>query len=326
MARNAVQFQKGLSEPEFDHQYGSELQCRAVVVASRWPDGFVCPGCGGREHSLVKTRDLFQCTACRRQTSPIAGTIFASTKLPLRTWFRALYHITQTKQGISSIELGRRLGVTQTTAWKVKHKLKQVMMERDASKQLTGRIEIDDAYLGGERSGSKRGRGAPGKTPFGAAVETTPDGKPVRVKLARVAGFSGKSITAFARRGLEPTSTVVSDGLQCFGSVTDAGCTHQPIKTGSGPAAVRMPAFKWVNTALGNIKAAIVGTYRAISSKHVPRYLAEFEYRFNRRYDLAAMLPRLCWASVRTTPMPYRLLKLAEVYANQESFRCVPEL
>ncbi len=116
MARNAVQFQKGLSEPAFDRQYGTEEQCRAVVIAARWPDGFWCPACGGREHSMVKTRDLFQCTACRRQTSPIAGTIFASTKLPLRTWFRAMYHLTQSKQGISSVELGRRLGVTQTTA------------------------------------------------------------------------------------------------------------------------------------------------------------------------------------------------------------------
>lgn len=84
------------------------------------------------------------------------------------------------------------------------------------------------------------------------------------------------------------------------------------IRTGSGPAAARSPAFKWVNTALGNIKSAIVGTYRAISSKHVPRYLAEFEYRFNRRYDLTSMIPRLGWAAVHTPPMPYRLLKLAE--------------
>jgi ribosomal protein L37AE/L43A len=315
MARNVVQFQKGLSEPAFDRQYGTEEQCRAVVIALRWPDGFCCPACGGREHSMVTTRDLFQCTACRRQTSPIAGTIFASTKLPLRTWFRAIYHLTQTKQGISSIELGRRLGVTQTTAWTVKHKLKQVMMERDATKPLTGRVEIDDAYLGGERSGGKRGRGAPGKTPFVAAVETTPEGKPVRLKLGRVASFCSASISSFAKHSLDPACTVVSDGLQCFGSVTDAGCAHQAIKTGSGPAAARTPAFKWVNTALGNIKAAITGTYRAINSKHVPRYLAEFEYRFNRRYDLAAMIPRLCWAGVRTAPMPYQLLKLAEVYA-----------
>jgi ribosomal protein L37AE/L43A/transposase-like protein len=315
VARNVVQFQKGLSEVEFEPRYGTEEQCRAAVVASRWSQGFECPGCGGSVHSLVKTRDLFQCRDCRLQTSAIAGTIFASTKLPLRTWFRAIYHLTQSKQGISSIELGRRLGVTQTTAWKVKHKLKQVMLERDTAKQLTGRVELDDAYVGGERRGGKRGRGAPGKTPFVAAVEATPEGKPVRLKLRRIASFCGHSIAAFAKTSLDANCTVISDGLRCFNGVTKAGCSHQVVITGSGPAAGRTPTFRWVNTALGNIKAAITGTYRAINTKHVPRYLAEFEYRFNRRYDLAAMVPRLTWAAVRTPPMPYRLLKLAEVYA-----------
>jgi transposase-like protein len=234
MARNAVQFQKGLSEPAFEQQYGTEEQCRAVVIASRWPNGFECPVCGGRQHSLVASRDLYQCTKCRRQTSPIAGTIFASTHLSLRVWFRAIYHLTQTKQGISSIELGRRLGVTQTTAWKIKHKLKQVMLERDARKRLAGRIEIDDAYLGGERRGGKRGRGAPGKTPFVAAVETTAEGKPVRLKLRRVTSFCAASIAGFAKRSLDPDCAVVSDGLQCFASVTYAGCAHQVVTTGSG--------------------------------------------------------------------------------------------
>ncbi len=314
MARNSVQLQKGFSEAAFEERYGTEEKCRAVVMASRWPDGFECPVCRGRAYSEVTTRGLFQCSACRRQTSLIAGTIFASTHVPLRLWFRAMYHLTQSKQGISSIELGRRLGVRQTTAWKLKHKLAQVMMERDATTCLTGRVEIDDAYLGGEHSGGKRGRGAPGKTPFVAAVETTPEGKPVRLKLRRVASFCGHAISGFAKRSLDPDCEVVSDGLACFGSVTEAGCSHAVIKTGSGAKAARTPAFKWVNTALGNIKAALTGTYRAVNSKHVPRYLAEFEYRFNRRYDLAAMIPRLAWAAVRTPPMPYRLLKLAEVY------------
>jgi ribosomal protein L37AE/L43A len=315
MARNKVQFQKGLSEPEFERLYGTEEQCRAAVVASRWPDGFVCPECGGTRHSVVKTRGLYQCSTCRTQTSPIAGTIFAATKLKLRVWFRALYHLTQTKQGISSIELGRRLGVTQTTAWKIKHKLGQVMLERDGAKRLRGRIEIDDSYIGGARTGGKRGRGAAGKTPFVAAVETTPEGKPVRLKLRRVAGFRSASIATFAEQGLDPTCAVISDGLACFAAVTRAGCSHAILRTGSGPKAAKTPAFKWVNTALGNIKAAITGTHRSVSAKHVPRYLAEFEYRFNRRYDLAAMIPRLTWASVRTPPMPYHLLKLAEVHA-----------
>jgi ISXO2-like transposase domain/Transposase zinc-ribbon domain len=315
MARNSVQFQKGLSEAGFEDLYGTEAKCRAAVVAWRWPDGFECPVCGGASHSEAKTRGSFQCSACRRQTSPIAGTIFAATKVPPRTWFRAMYQLTQTKQGISSVELARRLGVTQTTAWTLEHKLAQVMMERDADERLHGRVELDDAYLGGERSGGKRGRGAPGKTPFVAAVETTPEGKPVRLKLRRVSGFCGRAISGFARRGLHPGCEVVSDGLACLAAVAAAGCRHEVTKTGSGAAAARTPAFKWVNTALGNIKAAITGTYRSISRKHVPRYLAGFEYRFNRRYDLAAMLPRLTKAALQTPPMPYRLLKLAEVSA-----------
>src|ERR1019366_5446504 len=145
---------------------------------------------------------------------------------------RAMYHVTQSKQGISSIELGRRLGVTQTTGWKIKHKLKQVMLERDAGKPLSGRVELDDAYLGGERTGGKRGRGAPGKTPFVAAVETTPDGKPVRLKLRRVTSFCGHAISMFAKRSLDPDCAVVSDGLQCFDRVplrgVGAGAPSRP--------------------------------------------------------------------------------------------------
>ena len=104
----------------------------------------------------------------------------------------------------------------------------------------------------------------------------------------------------------------ISDALGCFGAVTQAGCRHQPIVTGGGAGAVRIPAFKWVNTTIGNIKNAIRGTYHAIRPKHVPRYLAQYEYRFNRRYRLEDMIPRLAWVAMRTPPMPYRLLKSAE--------------
>ena len=123
--------------------------------------------------------------------------------------------------------------LTQNTAWKLKHKLMQVMRERDAGKRLTGRVEIDDAYLGGELRG-KRGRGALGKTPIIVAMETTPEGQPVRLKLRRVNGFRRKEVEKLARRSLDPPSTVVSDGLACFRGVTDAGCTHQPIAPDGG--------------------------------------------------------------------------------------------
>ena len=257
---------------------------------------------------------MYQCNACRKQTSITAGTIFASSKLPLRLWFKTMYLVTQSKKGISSIELGRRLGITQTAAWTLKHKLAQVMMERNAAKRLQGQVQMDDAYLGGARPG-RRGRGAAGKTPFVAAVAVTGDGKPDRIMLRRVTGFRKVAIAKLAGTALAAGACVVSDALSCFTAVASAGCTHVPIKTGGGSKAAKKPRFKWVNTVLGNIKAALVGTYRAVRAKHVPRYLAEFEYRFNRRYQLETMINRLAYVSLRTPPMPYRLLKLADVYA-----------
>src|SRR5207244_10161598 len=119
-------------------------------------------------------------------------------------------------------------------------------------------------------------------------------------------------LIAPSSQDVEPPANPVRFSLRCFAGVGEAGCVHHPIIARSGRRAALMPAFKWVNTTLGNIKSAITGTYRAIRDKHVPRYLAEFEYRFNRHYDLAAMMPRLAYVALRTPPMPYRLLRVAE--------------
>jgi transposase-like protein len=310
MARNPVQFQKGMSDADFDRLYGDESQCQEALFGWRWPRGFLCPVCGGSKHSVIKTRALFQCSACRSQISLTAGTIFHSTKLPLKTWFRAIYHVTQSKGGISSLELARRLGVTQNTAWKISHKLMQVMHEREAEKPLTGRVEMDDAYIGGKRKG-KRGRGSAGKVPFVAAVETTDDGKPQRMKLYPVSGFTSHAVSGAAKTILKDDCMVVTDGLPCFAALARQGFTHIPMRT-SRNKSVQDSAFKWVNTVLGNVKCALVGTYRAISGKHVPRYLSSFAYRFNRRFNLPAMFTRLAYVALRTPPMPYRLLRLAE--------------
>src|SRR5207248_5131925 len=178
--------------------------------------------------------------------------------------------LSSSKGGHSRVGVGRPPCVTPTMAWKIKHKPMQVVMERGAAKRLTGRIEVDDAYLGGERNGGKRGRGSPGKTPIVVAVETTPQGVPIRLKLRRVKGFRRAEITALATHNFNPASTVVSDGLRCFAGVGKAGCAHHPIIARSGRRAALMPAFKWVNTTLGNIKSAITGTYRAkIGRAHV---------------------------------------------------------
>jgi hypothetical protein len=155
---------RGLSEAQFREAHGTEEQCRAVIEKLRWPEGFVCPRCGGCEGKWLSTRPKVQCRACRHQVPLTAGTIFHATKLPLTTWFLAMWLIATAKNGISSVELGRRLGIKQTHAWGLKQKLMHVMAERDGKKRLDGRAEMGDAYLGGHRPG-RRGRGAAGKQP-----------------------------------------------------------------------------------------------------------------------------------------------------------------
>ena len=223
----------------------------------------------------------------------MAGTIFQDTKLPLSAWLLGIYFITQSKNGISALALSRHLGISHNAAWRMKHKLMQVMLERDNEKPLQGRIELDDSYWGGERRGGKRGRGAEAKKPFVAAVQTTEDEKPVNMKLSVVIGFQSEEISNWSQHHLLPRNKVVSDGLACFNAVTDIGCEHEVHIVGSGSESAEHPSFRWVNTILGNVKNALRGTYHAMRDKHFPRYLAEFHFRFNRRYDLPIIIPRL---------------------------------
>jgi transposase-like protein len=311
MARNKVQFQKGISLNEFLRNYGTEDQCFDALLAWRWPQGFQCPHCGHDQGCQLTTRKLQQCNHCHRQTSVTAGTIFESTKLPLTIWFQALYLITQDKKGISAMKLHRQLGISYNAAWRLKHKLMQVMMERDDHDKLSGFIELDDAYLGGERTGCKPGRGAAGKTPFVAAVETTKEGCPTRVKLSVVKGFRSTEIASWSRKHLSEGSTVISDGLACFNAVIEAGCLHDKIVCGGGRASVEEPEFYWVNTILGNLKSALRSTYHAIRPKYAQRYLSEFQYLFNRRFDLNALIPSLACAALRTPAMSEKLLKIS---------------
>jgi transposase-like protein len=301
---------RGLSEAGFRERFGTEEACRAALLEMRWPEGLACPACGGRSFCELRGRKVFQCNRCKRQVRLTAGTVFQDSKLPLTTWFAAIYHLTQSKGGISSVELGRRLGVKQGTAWLMKHKLMRAMASREAAEpKLSGRIEMDDTYLGGERPGlPARGRGAAGKTPVVAAVETTPERRPRRLRLSVVRGFRKKEVEKLAKRDLAAGSTVVSDGLSCWPAVEKAGCAHRPMRTGSGRRAAGWASFKWVNTCLGNIKAAIVGTYRHVSPKHAQSYLTSFAYRFNRRHRLDSIVQRLAWAAIRTAPQPYRTI------------------
>ncbi len=307
MPKNHVQFQKGQSLRDFLKLYGTELQCAQAVFQARWPQSFRCPACGYHKDCQLHTRKVFQCIRCQRQVSLTAGTVFENTKLPLTTWYLAIYLLTQSKNGLSAMDLLRQLGVSYNTAWMLQHKLLQAMRARDDSQPLGGLVELDDADLGGAASGGKRGRGADRKTPFLAAAQVTEDGRPQRLRLSPVVGFRRRAVQAWAQQHLRPGTIVRADGLACFRGVQAARCTHQPRVTGGGKGSCETPGLIWVNTLLGNVKRAMDGTYHACAARYAGRYLAEFAYRFNRRYQLVDLVPRLAYVAVRTPPLPYRL-------------------
>lgn len=314
MSINQVQFQKGLSIADFMERYGTQEKCHAALVASRWPMGFVCPHCTSTRHCTFERKGLqyWQCSACREQTTVTCGTIFQATKLPLTRWFLAMHLLTQAKNNVSALELKRHLGVRYKCAWLMKHKLLQVMSEREESRQLDGRVEIDDSYLGGALPGGKRGRGSKNKVPFIAAVQTTDTGHPVLVCLKKLE-FT-KDATQWAKKTLCASAQVVSDGLACFTGVTTVGASHERTITGGGAASVKLEQFRAVNTLLGNLKTSFSGTYHAFDfAKYGQRYLAEVQYRFNRRFDLSVILVRLLRAASLTAAHPERIIRAAEV-------------
>ena len=238
------------------------------------------------------------------QTSARAGTIFHKSRTPLVKWFLAMHLMTSSKNDIAALELARQLDVKWDTAWLIKQKLMEVMRQRNSIYKLAGDIQIDDAYQGGEKPG-KRGRGAANKTPFVIAVQTR-DGRPIYAHMRAIAAFTKEAIKDYAVRSIASGSRVLSDGLGCFDGIDEAGVDHIVKTTGGGRP--KDPDFTWVNTGLGNVKSAITGTLRSCDPQHAPRYLAAFEWRYNRRFDLKENLRRLARVAATIAPQPRKAI------------------
>ncbi len=301
MSKNMVRLKKGTSLQEFMQLYGTETQCISALETLRWPNGFECASCKSKKHCILRTNRIYQCNDCHKQTSVIAGTIFHSTKLPLTKWFLAIHLMTQSKNGISQLELARQVGVSDNTGASMYHKIAQVMMEREEFQPLSGDVEIDDAYWGGKKKG-KRGRGSENKTPFIAAIEKV-NGKPSRIKLNVVNRFSKLEISKWAKKNLTRNTNVLSDGLNCFPAVKDAGCLHNAIVMGDSKDESKAALFKWINIVLSNLKTSLAGTFHKLGVKQLKRHFATFVYRFNRRHKLEAMMPRFLYVAARTLPI-----------------------
>ena len=316
MPRKQIQFQRGVSIPEFFERYGTEAQCAAALVALGWRQGFRCQRCASEAYYVVGhgARELYQGRGCHHQTSLTAGTLMGSTKLPLSIWFLAMFLISQDKTGLSVLARKRHLGTSYRTAWLINQQLLKTMALRDSEQPLRGIIQIDDAYIGGERPGV-RGRGSPNKVPIVEAFSTSDEGRPMRVKMSPVAGFTREAITHWARANLLPGCDVRSDGLGCFAGVIDAGCAHSYLVVGRRLPR-ELPQFTRVNTAVGNLKTMINGAHKAFKfGKYASQYLGAFANRFNGRVKLRAFLRVLLGHAASGSPTHERQIRgMAEVH------------
>ena len=313
MPMNRVQFQPGLTMVAFMAQYGTEAKCRQAAFHARWPHGYRCPNCARRTHSRFRREGqiYYQCRACRHQTTLLAGTMFEATKLPLRTWFLAIHLLTSTKTNMAALELKRHLGVSYRTAWRLKHKVMEAMTQREEPRQLDGFVQVDDAYLGGERNGGKPGRGSENKQAFVIAVATDITLEhPTFAVIEPVRTFDNTALTDWAKRRLAPDAEVFSDGLGAFRRFAATDHAHTVLETGGGRAATEVSGARWANIVLANVKRSLSGTYHALrQAKYARRYLAEAAYRFNRRFRLPEMLPRLLHAMIACRPCSEPMLR-----------------
>src|SRR4051794_19616755 len=300
--------------PSFLAQFGTDEQCREYLFKARWPGGFRCAVCGHGDAYALKTKIVYECVACRKQHSLLAGTIFEQTKTGLAKWFLAIYLVTSSKGGIAATELQRQLGFgSYQTAWTWLHKLRKAMVRPDRE-PLAGRVEADETHVGGPRPG-KRGRGAAGKTLVGGAVEASRGearGLP-RLRLAVVPDASAASLEGFLGAAVATPAAVATDGWAGYAGLPAEGYAHEPIYPGAsgGDAALRLPGIHLV---FGLAKRWLLGTHHgAVSPKHLPAYLDEYVFRFNRRTarSISHGFARLVEQAVRTKPATYQAIVAA---------------
>ena len=263
---------------KWQKRYGTEQACEKVLIAIRWPDGFVCPVCNSKKAGYIKSRRVFQCHQCRHQAYITAGTLFHSTNLPLVKWFWAIYLVASDKGGISALRLSKHIGVSWPTARKMLRKIRTAMTDRDSEYKLHQFIEFDDAYVGGKKTG-KRGRGASGKKPILVAVETRGT-KAGFMAAEAVSTISKETVSQFLEKHLEEGQTVKTDAFPALNVISEKHNHEKKVTPGE-------EAGKWlpmVHIVIGNLKMFLNGTFHGVSSQHLQEYLNEFCYRFNRRF------------------------------------------
>lgn len=293
---------------EFLDWFADESACRQYLARCRWPDGFECGQCGGKSEPWITAREYFHCRQCGSEVSVTAGTIFERTRMPLRTWFAAIWFITSQKDGASALGLKRVLGLgSYQTAWTWLHKLRSAMVRPDRE-QLRGRIEVDETYIGGSDLGGKRGRGSENKEIVVIAVEVLSPKGFGRVRMRRIPDVSGDSLVSFVDEVVEKGSNILTDGWGGYNALSKRGYQHEKVvlsDTGD-PAHVSMPG---VHRIVALLKRWLLSTHQgSVSGKHLDYYLDEYTFRFNRRTSRSRglLFYRLIEQAMLTAPSSYR--------------------
>src|ERR1019366_4703941 len=209
---------------EVDEWFRSDAACREYIRRLRWPGGFICPHCGWTGEPWVTSRALLHCRGCQGQTSLTAGTIFQDTRKPLRMWFMAMWYVTNQKNGVSALGLQRVLGLgSYKTAWTWLHKLRRPMV-RPGRDRLTGRVEVDETFVGGLEEGV---RGRQTETKAFVVIAAQEDGAGIgRIRMRRISDASAQSLEPFIMESIEPGSVVHTDGWAGYGGVPAKGFDH----------------------------------------------------------------------------------------------------
>lgn len=295
---------------EFEQRFSSDHACRDYLFRLRWPDGFRCPRCQHQD-AWQTERGLYHCKHCNFQTSITAGTIFQDTSKPLLLWFRAMWYVTNQKHGVSSLGLQRALGLgSYRTAWTWLHKLRYAMV-RPGRDRLSGMVEVDETYLGGQKPG-KRGRGAAGKALVLVAAQEDRN-RIGRIRLHRVVDASAKSLEAAVQECVEPGTVVRTDGWSGYSQLESLGYAHEVIRQDSHIGENLLPL---VNRVVSLLKRWLLGTHQgAVSISHLDYYLDEFTFRFNRRRSRSRgkLFYRIVQQAAAVEPLPASRIEHAHI-------------
>jgi len=290
---------ESLSLIQFQKNFGTEEDCSSYILHKRWKDGFCCPRCQHSEYYLIETRKLFQCKQCSYQISVTAGTIMHKSKLPLTTWFWAIYLVAHDKRGKSALSLSQILDLTYRTANRLMRKIREAMRVRDDDYLLSGVVEMDDAYFGAPSKG-KDGRGT-NKAKAVIALSKDHKNHPAYLKIKVIDQVSIEEINRIAKECIEPGSRIVSDGHSSYKKLVDHGYLHEAK---SYYKEDKDSFLKMLHIVISNVKSFILGTYHGVGSVYLQSYFDEFCFRFNRRFNPNELFDRLLNACVLAEPYP----------------------